>query len=91
MPSQERVCFRGPKGGCLLKLLGDGADDAFVPIPSEAAMARACNSTLGMLQLYRRFARVVPLRFTGGGNVSGTAHAAMQAYLKGSNRRAPKR
>ena len=88
---QERVCFRGPKGACFLKLLGDQTDDAFVPVPSSAEIAAECSTTIGMMQLYRRFTRVVPLRFTGGGNVSSAAHAALQSYLAGSNRKAPKR
>lgn len=86
----ERVCFRGPKGMCYLKLLGDRTDDAFVPIPAAAAMARECNSTLGMQRLYRRFTRVVPLRFTGGGNVTAAASTALKSFLGGSNRKAPR-
>ena len=79
---QENVCFRGPKGGCFLKLLGDRADDGFVPVPSVAALAAECNTTAGMMRLYRRFARVVPVRFTGGGNVSASAHAALLGFLE---------
>ena len=38
--------------------------------------------TAGMMRLYRRFARVVPVRFTGGGNVSASAHAALLGFLE---------
>ena len=86
----ERVCFRGPKGMCLLKLLGDRADRTFVPIPGSAEMARECNSTLGMQRLYRRFVRVIPLRFTGGGNVSDAASTALKSFFDGSNEKAPR-
>ena len=86
----ERVCFRGPKGACFLDLLGDHADDSFIDIPSASTMARLCNSTVSMLRMYRRFARIAPLRFTGGNNVSEAASSAMKSWLSGSNRKGPK-
>jgi len=81
---EERVCFRGPKGLCFLKLLGDGTDDGFVPVPPASAMQAECNSTAGMHRLYRRFTRVVPLRFTGGSNVSDAAKAAVDRFKAGA-------
>jgi len=84
---EERVCLRGPTGKCALQLLGEASDDGFQPIPSASAMAAECNSTAGMFRLYRRFARVTPLRFTGGDNVSNAADKALQSFLAGSNSR----
>lgn len=87
---EERVCFRGPKGSCFLKMLGDRSDNAFHQVPSATDIARECSSTTGMQQLYRRFTRVVPLRFTGGGNVSNEARNALHSYQAGSHRKAPR-
>ena len=86
----ERVCFRGPKGGCQLKLLGAPNDDGFVPIPSMREMTGHCNSTASMQKLYRSFARVLPVRFTGSGNVTEAARSALTSWRAGSNRKAPK-
>ena len=84
----ERVCFRGGHGGCQLKLLGAASDDGFVPIPSMREMTEHCNSTTNMRDLYRSFARVLPLRFTGihNGTVSETARSALQAWMQGPSR-----
>ena len=82
---EERVCARGPDDGCVLKLLGDRADDGFVPIPTAQALAAECNSTAGMRRLYRRFVRVLPLRFTGGDNVSATARLALRKFMAAFN------
>lgn len=86
----ERICFRGPKGGCLLKLLGSPADDGFTPIPSMSEMTSHCKSTAGMQTLYRSFARVLPVRFTGMNNVTDAARMALTSWRAGSNRKAPK-
>lgn len=78
------------KGKCVFMRMLDREADRFTPVPSEAAVAAECNSTAGMLSLYRRFARVVPMRFTGRANASAAASKALKSYLAGSNRKAPK-
>ena len=88
-PSED-FCYHGYGKACRIKLFGNSLD-GFVPIPSPQAIAAECNTTAGMRQLYRRFARELPLRFVGKTNVSEAAAAALKSWQQGSYRKAPKR
>ena len=84
---KERLCMRGLKGMCQFKLIGA---EGLVSLPSPSTIAAECKTTAGMQALYRRFATVLPMRLTGGANASSAATAALQSWLQGDNRKAPR-
>jgi hypothetical protein len=88
---KEGLCMRGLKGMCQFKLIGElVGGEGMVPLPSPTAIAAECRTTAGMQALYRRFATVLPMRFTGGPNASAVATSALQSWLQGDNRKAPR-
>ncbi|KAL1500667.1 hypothetical protein AB1Y20_013314 [Prymnesium parvum] len=96
---RERVCMRGTHGMCQFKLVGE---EELVPLPTPAEIAAQCRTTAGMQAsalrmgrgvegaLYRRFATILPMRITGRGNASEAAVAALQSWLQGDNKKAPR-
>lgn len=86
LSAAERTCF----GSGADPLFGAAATD-FEPLPPLAGMRADCNSTAGMQRLYRRFARVVPLRFTGADKVSDAARTALSNWQSGKPKGAARR
>ena len=88
---EEQHCFQGFQGDCAFELLGGEGDAAtFVRIPSMQELETECSSTLGMQKMYRRFATVVPWRFTGAGpdNATKAARNALRSWMEGSYKKA---
>ena len=86
------MCLR-PKGRCLFRGdfravdFGTNDPEGFVPVPLPHELLEQCRTTDGMHAVYRRFARVLPLRFAAG-NVSHAARVALAKWRSGSNKKA---
>ena len=75
--------MRGASGRCdFARGAVTGAD--LLPIPPPAELAEAVATTEGMERLYRRFARVLPLRFAGVREASLAEHGikAVEAWFR---------
>ena len=76
----ERMCFHGMRK-CDIDGVGE-SQGAFTQIPTSIVIAKALSTVHGFENLYRQFAFILPVEFTGSTNVSVMADVALDQWAR---------